>query len=166
MIRPTNLLIIYDNPPSYCGRSFWSSLKEFEDNRLWLTQEVHRIISFPVIREKVTSVSELFVYAFKDIQVFSYPVSYFVSDHPAYVKQSLYGLIGRIYPDIIIFAGRKAVHTLVERYRKKFFRTVQVVWMPSPFQCSTLHQYERDDILRRVEDALRLCTNACYTGST
>jgi len=87
-----NLLIIYDNPPSYRERSFWSSPKEYEDNRLWLIREAHKIISFPALKERVANIYELFVYAFEDIQVFSHPASYFVSDHPAYIKKPLCGL--------------------------------------------------------------------------
>jgi len=160
-----NLLIIYDNPPSYRERSFWSSPKEYEDNRLWLIREAHKIISFPALKERVANIYELFVYAFEDIQVFSHPASYFVSDHPAYIKKPLCGLIDGISPDIMVVVGRKVVNTLVERCCKGLGNAVQVVWAPFPFRRECLHRYELQDVSSKIEDALRFYTNAHYAGS-
>lgn len=160
------LMVIYDNPPSYKGRSLWSTPKEFEDNRLWLTQEVHKIISFPAIREKITGLNEVFVYNFEDIGVFSYPASYFVSDHPAHIRYPLGDKIRNFLPEIVIIAGRKAVHSLVERYCQKIYRTVRVIWVRSPLQCRVVREYERQDILRRIEEEIGFCNDARYSGST
>ncbi|MBI2121708.1 MAG: hypothetical protein HYT98_01165 [Candidatus Sungbacteria bacterium] len=160
------LMVVYDNPPSYRGRSLWSTPEEFEANRLWLTREVHEIISFPIIREKITGLKEVFVYNFEDIQAFSYPASYFISDYPAYIRYPLCNKIINFIPEIIIVAGRKAVCSLVERYCQKIYCTVRVVWVRSPLQCRAVREYERQDILRKIEEEIGFCNNARYSGST
>lgn len=160
-----NLLIVIDNPPSYGGKMLWSTNEEYENNRLWLTRKVHEITSFEAIRWKAT-ISELFVYAFSDVREFSNQVGYLPADHPDHTEHSFFKEVSKIRADVIIIAGRRVTHTWVERHLKHLSKPPRLIWIPPPFRCPAKHNYEIPNILKLIDDALRLCINACYAGST